>query len=160
MSTPFDLARACEEIAAQLRALDDHREQCERDLTKLAELGTIRASEHWRDGKYLYLIHPTDSCGQRKREYIGADPDKVANARAAMARERAADELRVTLKTIQEKTAAAWQYIGYAKSTIDTALATTGAHQAHAPVTMRPNALVTPGALSIGAGVTNQRDFW
>lgn len=160
MSTPFDLARACEQIAAQLRALDAHREQCEGDLTKLAELGTIRASEHWRDGKYLYLIHPTDSCGQRKREYIGADPDKVANARAAMARQRAADELRATLKKIQEKTATAWQYIGHAKSIIENALVTTGAVQERAPVTMRPHPLVTPGAPSSNAGVTNQRDFW
>lgn len=35
--------------------------------------GMAEASPHWRDGKYLYLIHPQRN-GERKREYIGADP--------------------------------------------------------------------------------------
>lgn len=160
MSDPLDLAHGCDQLATALRALDAFRAECKADLAKLNELGTVRASEHWRDGKYLYLIHPTDSCGQRKREYVGADPDKIANARAALARQRAADELAATLKTITEKTAEAWRWIGYAKHTIDTALVTTGAVQERGSVTRSTARMVTPGAPSIGAGVTKQPDLW
>lgn len=160
MSDPLTLARSCDQLAAALRALDAYRAECKADLAKLIELGTVRASEHWRDGKYLYLIHPTDSAGQRKREYIGADPDRIANARAALARQRAADELAATLKTITEKTTDAWRWCGHAKHIIDAVLVTSRSVQELANVTSARTPMVTPGARSSRSDVTNQRDLW
>ncbi|NMG45543.1 hypothetical protein GPA22_17655 [Aromatoleum toluvorans] len=159
MSTPFDLAQGCTQLAAELRELDEYRERRERDLAALIALGTTRATAHWREGKYLYLIHPTDSSGHRKREYIGTDPTKIANAQAAIAREHAADALRAQLRTITEKTATAWQYVGWAKAALDGLMATTGANQEHAGVTKRAAPLVTSRAPQEHASVTSH-NLW
>lgn len=48
-------------------------------IDTLEEAGTVEASEYWRQGKYLYLIHPTTG-GHRVREYIGKDAAKVQAA--------------------------------------------------------------------------------
>lgn len=57
-------------------------------LTRMHELkraGLIYAKPHYRQGKYLYLIYPMKD-GQRRREYIGADPEKIQEALQAINR--------------------------------------------------------------------------
>jgi hypothetical protein len=55
------------------------------EAARLEQLQPVRATPHWRKDRhgqprYLYLIHPTQDDGSRQREYIGADPDKQAEA--------------------------------------------------------------------------------
>ncbi|MGO9375208.1 MAG: hypothetical protein ACLQBD_24360 [Syntrophobacteraceae bacterium] len=57
-------------------------------LTRMHELkraGLIYAKPYYRQGKYLYLIYPMKD-GQRRREYIGADPEKIQEALQAINR--------------------------------------------------------------------------
>lgn len=67
--------------------------QLEEKIAGLKNLGTVNATLHYKAGRYLYLIHPTDSCGNRKREYIGADPEKIKAAQDAVNRYHEAKEL-------------------------------------------------------------------
>lgn len=55
-------------------------------IANLGATGITNATPHYRDQKYLYLIHPTASDGTRRREYIGADPARQADALARIAR--------------------------------------------------------------------------
>lgn len=50
------------------------------EMQRLKEDGLCNAAEHWRAGKYLYLIYPSQE-GERKREYVGADPERITIAR-------------------------------------------------------------------------------
>jgi hypothetical protein len=54
------------------------------EITRLEDEGMINAKEYWRNDKYLYLIYPQRS-GERTREYIGADPEKIAAAQKKLA---------------------------------------------------------------------------
>jgi hypothetical protein len=71
-------------ISDGLARLDAAISERAAEIQQLEEEGMINAKEHWRGGKYLYLIHPQKN-GERQREYIGADPDKIATARKRMA---------------------------------------------------------------------------
>lgn len=51
------------------------------EMKRLDAAGRIYATPHWRDGKYLYLLHPGKGDGQRgAREYIGAKREAVHEA--------------------------------------------------------------------------------
>ena len=52
-------------------------------------------------GEYLRLVFPTDGAGQRRREYIGANPKKVAAAKEKIARSEERLRLLRELKGIQ-----------------------------------------------------------
>ena len=52
-------------------------------------------------GEYLRLVFPTDRAGQRRREYIGANPKKVAAAKEKLARSEERLRLRRELDAIQ-----------------------------------------------------------
>jgi hypothetical protein len=55
--------------------------------------GTSNASPHWREGKYLYLVHPVED-GQRQREYIGNKGNNVENALKKVDRHKRCQQLR------------------------------------------------------------------
>lgn len=62
--------------------------------TRLKSLDPVRATPYYHKDshgvpRYLWLIHPQKN-GQRKREYIGSKPDKIA---AALARVQAHKDL-------------------------------------------------------------------
>jgi len=62
--------------------------------------GLIYATEHWREGRYLYLVHPQHD-GERKREYVGTDPKKIKAAQDAIARARDYDALAERARQIE-----------------------------------------------------------
>ena len=70
-------------INGVLWQMEEKLRQVTLELKNLETRPRINAGLHWRSGKYLYLIHPAKQ-GQRKREYIGSDPDKIATAEAAV----------------------------------------------------------------------------
>lgn len=49
--------------------------------------GLVVAHPAYQDGKYLYLIHPMKG-GKRRREYVGADTKKIAEAERRLANYR------------------------------------------------------------------------
>ena len=57
-----------EELATKIVDLEQH-------MQAVRDQGIVNATPHWRDGKYLYLIHPQKG-GKRKRQYIGANETK------------------------------------------------------------------------------------
>lgn len=75
-----DLLEHMEQVGHELAILDEK-------LGELEDLERYHAGTYWRDDKYLYIIYPSEN-GQRKREYIGADPEKVAEALAPIRRHK------------------------------------------------------------------------
>jgi len=76
--------------------LRTRRETLETEAACLKQLRPVLATPHWRKDRhgqprYLYLIHPTQDDGSRKRDYVGADPEARATA---LARVKAWDELQ------------------------------------------------------------------
>jgi len=65
----------------------------DQEIMALELEGTSNASPHWRDGKYLYLIYPTED-GQRRRDYIGNKGNNVENALQRVNRHKRCQQLR------------------------------------------------------------------
>ena len=95
-----------EELASQLPALiSAHKADLaskQKAMKELQTAGLTYAAEHWRDGKYLYLIHPSRD-GQRERKYVGADPAKIAVAQASIRRAGEYDQLSREAMQIEVK---------------------------------------------------------
>lgn len=74
------------------------------ETARLEQLHPIEATLHYRKDRhgqprYLYLLHPTHNDGSRRRQYIGADPAKQAQA---MARIEAYEDLLQVQAEIRE----------------------------------------------------------
>lgn len=85
------LAAKIAELEASIQAIDTH-------MAELQAAGLIYATEHWRkDGsgkpKFMYLLYPSRAGEKRRRDYIGSDDAKVAQARAGMERAKEFDRL-------------------------------------------------------------------
>ncbi|MCR5860125.1 hypothetical protein [Mesorhizobium sp. J428] len=75
---------------------------------KLKAAGLIYATEWWRpDGngapRYLYLLYPQQPGQPRRRDYVGADDDKIQEARESIARAKQFDTLTAEAQQIREK---------------------------------------------------------
>lgn len=53
-------------------------------IAQLTALGCIKASEYWKDGKYLYLVSSMRN-GRRKKRYVGNHPLRIKEARQKLA---------------------------------------------------------------------------
>lgn len=80
----------------RIRLVDHNRAE----LRRLDADGRIYATPHYRAGRYLYLIHPTKD-GERRRDYIGADPAKVADALRQVDNARNYDALEAEMLRIE-----------------------------------------------------------
>ncbi len=78
----------------------ERRKNIERNMRKLRDKGLSYASEHWRGGKYMYLVHPSKVGEPRRREYVGIDPQRITEAKAAIARAVAYDAQAQQLQQI------------------------------------------------------------
>ena len=74
------------EIGEQVRQLQEAIEIEQHNMNQLDRAGIKYAGTWWKDGKYLYLVGASDGFGSRKREYIGADPEKVQTAMDSLKR--------------------------------------------------------------------------
>lgn len=115
-------AEECEKLASDLPALIAGRaKECERisaTMENLKYAGLIYARTHWREQKYFYLIYPTDSSGNRKREYIGTNAEKIKTSQDAIARAHEYDRLAADLARIEKRLNEARQHIMRAMSEI------------------------------------------
>ncbi len=114
MDNRYSPMTAVRDLAAQLPELILVREHelqnaKERMLT-LKAAGLIYAAEHWRKGKYLYLIYPQVN-GQRERKYIGADPARIAEAKAGIQRAIEYDQLTAKVKSMESRLSMAQSHL-------------------------------------------------
>ncbi len=68
-----------------IESLSNQCREIHAGMHELKSAGLIYAKPHYRQGKYLYLIYPMKD-GERRREYIGADPKKIQEALQAINR--------------------------------------------------------------------------
>jgi hypothetical protein len=85
-----ELVQLTRELSPLVGALDQRIDEILARMVQLEKAGLIQATEHWREGggepKYMYLLHPQKPGVRRRREYIGADPVRIAQARAGIVR--------------------------------------------------------------------------
>jgi len=84
---------------ATLSTLRTHRAGLVQRIDALRRAGTVNATPHYRDGKYLYLIHPQRD-GERRREYVGSEPTKVAAALGRVERFKESERLEAELSRL------------------------------------------------------------
>ena len=85
------------QIEQQIREKAGKIAELEEKIRALEKLGTVNASLHYKAGRYLYLIHPTHESGDRVRQYVGAQPEKIREAQESVNRYHEAQELRQQL---------------------------------------------------------------
>jgi hypothetical protein len=85
---------ALAEIAKQIEQIDSRLASIANEMANLKAAGLIYAGEHLRDGKYFYLIYPSQNGAPRKREYVGIDPERITEARAGIARAKLYESLK------------------------------------------------------------------
>ncbi len=69
------------------------------ELQQLQEQSRITATPFWHQGRYLYLNQPQVD-GQRKRQYIGSQPEKIKAALAAIRNQQRYDDIQQELANI------------------------------------------------------------
>jgi len=97
-----ELIKMAGELPALIEALEADIVAIAGRMAELQAAGLIYATEHWRKGsnrepKYFYLLYPQKQGEPRKREYIGCDPARIAEARAGIVRAREFDALSTRL---------------------------------------------------------------
>ncbi len=76
----MDIADKLKIIANHHSRLLDRYHSLGTAIGRLTAQGCIDAKEHWKNGKYLYLLYAMKS-GQRKKKYVGNHPLRVKEAR-------------------------------------------------------------------------------
>jgi hypothetical protein len=113
-----DLAR---QLPSLLQRQEDELREVQERMHALKAAGLIYAAEHWRNKKYFYLIYPQVG-GQRKRQYVGTDPDRIAEARAGIQRGKDYDLLKENVAAIESRITAAKFHINSAQFELRSAL--------------------------------------
>lgn len=91
------------QIEQQIREKAERIAELEGKIRELEKMGTINASLHYKAGRYLYLIHPTHESGDRVRQYVGAQPEKIREAQESVNRYHEAQELKRILDMHKSK---------------------------------------------------------
>ena len=87
-------------LPGAIAKLDAELSAAKKRMALLKRAGLIYATKHWREGRYLYLVHRQHD-GERKREYVGTDPRKIKAAQDAIARARDYDALAERVRQIE-----------------------------------------------------------
>lgn len=100
-----ELMKRAGELPAKIVALEKTIQAVDTRMAELKGVGLTYATEHWRkdaggEPKFLYLLYPTRAGEKRRRDYVGSDPAKVAEARAGIARAREYDQLAEQQRTL------------------------------------------------------------
>ena len=94
------LSGSTKKLGQLIAKVTGERKGLERDMRALKAKGLIYASPHWRDGRYLYLLYPLVNGEPRRREYIGADPERIEAAQQAIERGQQYDHLNHRLTAL------------------------------------------------------------
>jgi len=85
------------------------------EMEKLENAGLIYAGTWYKAGKYLYLVYPSDGCGERKRDYIGADEEKIMAALAGIERGQKYNQCKARKEALQLKMGCMKRYLTAAR---------------------------------------------
>jgi hypothetical protein len=96
------LAEAAASLPALVAGLEAELVDVERQMAELQRLGLTHASPHYKAGKYLTLLYPSQAGTKRRRDYVGNDPQKVEEALARIKRARTHDQLSARARRLQE----------------------------------------------------------
>jgi hypothetical protein len=96
----------------------EERKNIERSMRTLKAKGLIYASPHWRDGRYLYMLYPLVNGEPRRREYIGADPERIRAAQQGMERAQQYDMLSQRLNSLDAAVVRAAESVASAVSAL------------------------------------------
>lgn len=99
-SSPLHLI---DRISERVSSLTGEIQRAEDQMKVLRDQGLIRAGIWMKQEKYLYLIHPSDGFGYRKREYVGADPVKIAEVHAGIKRAEQYDEVKRLMESLRQR---------------------------------------------------------
>ena len=102
MSATKQLRQLAAQLPRVIDAIEGELKTVSHRMEVLQKAGLIYASEHWRESKYLYLIYPMRD-GNRRREYIGADANRITEARAGIGRGKEFDQLSAKLKELNAR---------------------------------------------------------
>lgn len=99
------LMKLAGELPALIEGLEADIAAVSARMAELKKAGLVYASEHWRkdandEPKYFYLLYPQQHGEPRRRDYIGCDTAKIAEARAGIARAKEYDELAAHLSSL------------------------------------------------------------
>ncbi len=89
-------------ISEQLDSLKSLRMNLLAEFEALQGSPRIAATPYWHQQRYLYLVRPQKG-GKRVREYIGAQPERINEALAAVRREQRYQDVCRELQDIEEK---------------------------------------------------------
>ncbi|EFR2202963.1 hypothetical protein UNR30_004664 [Salmonella enterica] len=100
-----ELMKLAGELPALIEGLEADIAAVSARMAELKKAGLVYASEHWRkdandEPKYFYLLYPQKHGEPRRRDYIGCDAAKIAEARAGIARAKEYDELAARLSSL------------------------------------------------------------
>ena len=100
-----ELMKLAGELPALIEGLEADIAAVSARMAELKKAGLVYASEHWRkdandEPKYFYLLYPQKNGEPRRRDYIGCDTAKIAEARAGIARAKEYDELAARLSSL------------------------------------------------------------
>lgn len=90
-------------VENQVQSLKRQIQTEEDEMASLKAMGLIYAGTWYKGGKYLYLIHPSDGFGYRKREYIGAEPEKVQAALDGIERGKRYDKTKARMEYLRRQ---------------------------------------------------------
>lgn len=85
-STYEAVKRALKTTGEKAAQLERQRRALEKEIARLAKAGLTDGKPHFKEGKYLVLVHPQRPGAKRVREYIGNDETRIAEALAAVER--------------------------------------------------------------------------
>lgn len=87
-------------ISEQLDSLKSLRVNLLDEYQALQDSPRVAATPYWHQQRYLYLVRPQKD-GKRVREYIGAQPERISEAMAAVRREQRYQEVCRELQQIE-----------------------------------------------------------
>jgi len=108
-----EINRSLRDLANAADRLEKRHKSISGAMDQLKEQGLIYATLYYRDNKYLYLNYPLTD-GPRRREYVGCDPQKIAEAKAGVDRGKRFDALSRELKALEEQMDSMKFYLGQA----------------------------------------------
>lgn len=104
---------ALAEIAGQMEQIDNQLAKIAGQMADLKAAGLIYAGEHYREGKYYYLIYPSQAGERRRREYIGLDPVRIEEAKAGIGRAKSYEALKKEAQSLEARLKAATYRLRY-----------------------------------------------
>ncbi|MES2552799.1 MAG: hypothetical protein V4588_03950 [Pseudomonadota bacterium] len=104
-----DALKKVAEVIKKLQGLEIEYNEKKTALADVEAMGYDYAGTTYRAGKYLYLVYPSVNGQERRRKYIGADPEKITQAMAMLNRGVLRDKLKREITSLESRV----QSVGY-----------------------------------------------